>query len=120
MDEIGPIVEQTTGIVTCQLVSEDGVTHVQKTDITSATLSLIDEDSGTVINTRDKEDCLALIDSDGLFTWQLEEEDTTIVSTDPRAYHIAILAVKGNRTGGGTWTLRYRFRIGIDNWERIE
>jgi hypothetical protein len=119
MDSIGPIVEVTTGVVTCQLIAEDGVSHVQKADIITATLSLINEATGAVINGRDKSDVLSLINSDGKFTWPLAAADTTPAAAGT-AHHLAILAATGNRAGGGTWTLRYRFRIIIDNWNRHE
>lgn len=94
-------VEESTFPVTSTFTS-DGSTAIASADIVSMTMTLIDEVTGDTINSRSAQDVFGANDctyhaTSGLFTWNVQTEDTTIQNTSTpigrRENHLATVTV---------------------------
>lgn len=98
--------EKTYGVITCTLQDEDG-DAVAASVIDSIEMTLIDVYSGDVIDDRQKQnvknanDC-TIHDTSGLFTWNVQVEDTTIQNSNlpigQREPHLATITVTWDTT----------------------
>lgn len=97
--------ERTNGAYEATLLDEDGVA-ISLASIDSITLTLIDEDSGDVVNGRSAQNVLnanggTMHATSGLFRWEWSPADTAIVGSAPPGdpeRHLATFTV----TAGGT------------------
>lgn len=84
------VLEGTSGTFTATLVDETGAT-VSSADLTTATLTLFDEATGTIINSRDGQDVLnahdVTISTAGALSWAFTADDTLIIN-DARAEEV--------------------------------
>lgn len=78
-----PLPEDTTATLRLTLVDEDDV-PVPASGLTALTLTYYDLDTLTILNDRQEQDILnannVTMDSAGVITWALQQEDTAIVS----------------------------------------
>jgi hypothetical protein len=78
--KVQTVSERSTAQYTCTLVDQAGATV---TSLTALTLSLIDVDSGAVINSRDAQDVNGkgnVTVADGVVTWVLQPDDNVILA----------------------------------------
>ncbi len=88
-----PIPERSSARITAQLQDEAGA-GIPGGSLTTLTLTHYVAGSGTVINSRNKQNVLNIngvtIDANGNLTWQMDPLDNQIVGTDPSERHIAL------------------------------
>ena len=97
--------EKTYGSVTATLTS-DGSTAIPLSSVDSITMTLIEEQTGDVINSREAQDVLntnncTLDSTSGLFTWAVQTADTAIVGNTrvgDREHHIATFSIVWSTT----------------------
>ncbi len=78
------------------LVDYDGETPVSVDNVTSATMTLLDKDTNTIINSREDVDVIGDIDTNGRFSRLLSAADNIIINTDERVdqeVHVALITV---------------------------
>lgn len=89
MAVLATFTERTSGVLTGTLKDETG-TVVNGATVTSATVSLIDLTTGTVINSRNAQDALTnglTISAQGAFAFPLTGADNTILGSRPSETH---------------------------------
>lgn len=97
--------EETYGVITATLTS-DGSTAIASASVDSITCTLIETQTGTTINSRSAQDVFnanncTLHATSGLFTWNVQPEDTTITGNPAigqREHHLATFTVTWNTT----------------------
>lgn len=88
------VIEETTPTYTVTLLDEDG-TPIQGEDLITLTLTLYQEYTGVVVNTRDHQNVLqtngVTVDVNGVLEWKMDVLDTTILNDSlPREPRIAL------------------------------
>ncbi len=95
------VLESQTGIYTATLKDENN-DPIASADVSSITMTVIEEESGNVVNSRNSQNVFntnncTLGDTDGLFTWNIQTGDTDIVNdgtaTDEYEYHLVTIIV---------------------------
>ena len=104
--------EGSSAVYTATVSDPDGAA-VPLAAYTSILLTLYDEYTGNIINSRHDQDVLnandVAIDAAGELTWQIQPEDTIILSTTRRGeWHIALFVFTWS---AGRYTHRTRMRI---------
>ena len=78
------VLEETTPQMTGQLTDETGA-DVALADLDEITLTLFIPESGTIVNTRNKQDVKnnnnVIISASGLITWDVQQEDLEVIDT---------------------------------------
>lgn len=110
--------EESTLTITTTLKDASGVA-VASADIDSITLTLIEDVSGSVVNSRDAQNVLnanncTMHATSGLFTWNVQSGDTSIVSTDTLVgyfeHHLATFVVTWDTTNNLPWRVLLKVR----------
>lgn len=96
---LGPVNERTTAKYTTDpLVDEDGVV-IPGTLVTSATLTLYDQKTGAIINSRNQQNVnnannVTIADT-GIISWVLQPADNAIVNTKlAQEVHVAVFDLR--------------------------
>lgn len=104
--------EGSSAVYTATVSDPDGAA-VPLDAYTSILLTLYDEYTGNIINSRHDQDALnandVTIEADGTLTWQIQPEDTVIQSTTRKGeWHIALFVFNWTT---GRYTHRVRMRV---------
>ena len=100
------VLEKTTAQYTATLKDEAGVV-IPSADLTTLTLTLYDEATGAIINSRDNQNVLnatgVSIDASGLLTWTMDPDDNAIVDTSlaPGRTELHVARFDFTWSGGG-------------------
>lgn len=96
---LGPVNERTTAKYTTDpLVDEDGVV-IPGTLVTAATLTLYDQKTGAIINSRNQQNVnnannVTIADT-GILSWALQPADNAIVNSKlPQELHVAVFDLR--------------------------
>lgn len=90
--------ERTTALYTVTL-KDESLTVIPASDLSALTITLYDQATGTILNSRNKQSCLnannVTVDSSGLLTWQIQPADNAIITdSNPTEVHVALFEVK--------------------------
>ena len=104
-------------------LTSDGTTAIASASIDSIEMTLIDVQSGDIVNSRQKQDVFGANNctmhaTSGLFTWTVLVLDTTIVGTTPigqREHHLATLTV----TWDTTKQLQFEIQLNVLNLRSV-
>jgi WD40 repeat protein len=104
------IPERTTPVFAATFQDQDG-NAISSSAFDAATLTLYDESSGDVINSREDLDVLSLISASGVLTWNPTQADMAIVNTaNGREAHIILLEWQWDTTNYGKHQIRHIVR----------
>lgn len=114
-----PIAEKTTQRITFQAVDEEG-TALADTDLATLTVTLFDETTKQIINTRTATNILGANGgtfSNGVFAWLMSPLDNAIVDGRPYEYHVVL--VQWTYGGGGVKQGRQPIRLMVVNLDKV-
>lgn len=117
----GDVPQDNSCLLYFEITDYDNVTPVSVDNITTATMTLKVHDSGAVINSREDVDVKGSIDTGGIFSHLLTDEDNQIQAQDERLKeekHVAIITIVAT---GATHNIQFKreFWINVVNQQHV-
>lgn len=120
-DDNTDVPEGNTALMEFTLVDYDGTTPVPVSSIDTATLSLLNNDTSVIINSRDGVDVKSKLDGSGRFAMILDAADNVILGnsdTVDKEVHVALITITAAGSEGSI-VFKREFWITIVNQRKV-